>query len=267
MRRFSSIVVSRAGAQHVADGGGDRAAAGDDQHVLAVVVGAHVVQRAGHAGDEVAVAGHAARAARCPPSIAPGRRAAGGSGARYISGEVGFCSLSRVHGGDHRLAVVFVQAFPGQVLAGVVHALAGCRPASACGGAGCRRSAPSKWMPLLGEVLAQAHALAVAELAQLVVVVGAERGLAVAHEVEGSHARILAKRAGAAVPAATASLPARIRRRPDASLTAPARRVEHGARGWAAPCSTRHALQRRWPRAPRAAVAACGMAAAPATAA
>ncbi len=50
---------------------------------------------------------------------------------------------------------------------------------------------------LLREVFAQADALLVAEVAELVVVVGAEGGLAVPHEVEGSHAGILAAVAGA----------------------------------------------------------------------
>ena len=54
-----------------------------------------------------------------------------------------------------------------------------------------RRSVPvstaSKRRPRCAEPRAQAHALALAEGAQLVVVGGAERGLAVAHEVQGSH--------------------------------------------------------------------------------
>ena len=54
-----------------------------------------------------------------------------------------------------------------------------------------RRSVPvstaSKRTPVLRKYSPSARALAVAELAQLVVVVGAERGLAVAHEVERSH--------------------------------------------------------------------------------
>jgi hypothetical protein len=36
-------------------------------------------------------------------------------------------------------------------------------------------------------VLAEAAALSVTQLAQLVIVVGAERGLAVAYEVKGAH--------------------------------------------------------------------------------
>lgn len=41
------------------------------------------------------------------------------------------------------------------------------------------------------EILAQAHALAMAEVAQLVIVIGADGRLAVANEIKGSHAAAL----------------------------------------------------------------------------
>jgi hypothetical protein len=43
----------------------------------------------------------------------------------------------------------------------------------------------------LRQVLAQSHALALAQLAELVVVIGAKRSLAMAHKVKRSHSAIL----------------------------------------------------------------------------
>ena len=106
--------------------------------------------------------------------------------------------------GDHRVAVVFVQAIPGQVLTRAVHALQDAfhRLLLALQRSGDQAVEVDA---LVREIFAQAHALLVAELAELVVVVGAERGLAMSNEIKGSHAmRFWRRRRGAEVAPATA---------------------------------------------------------------
>ena len=91
-------------------------------------------------------------------------------------------------GGDDRCAVVFVQAVPRQVLARAVHALQDAfqRLPLAPQGAGDQAVEVNA---LAREILAQAHALPAAEVAELVIVVGAERGLPVPNQIKSSHAR------------------------------------------------------------------------------
>jgi hypothetical protein len=101
-------------------------------------------------------------------------------------GRVGFFQRQRVHGCDHGMAVVLVEAGPLQGFEIQPHAFANtfpglCVAAQRAGQHGVQRQT------LARQVLAQAHALAPAELAELVIVVCAKRGLAVAHKVKGSH--------------------------------------------------------------------------------
>ena len=75
MRRLSSTIASRRRAQHVCDGAGDRPTAGDDQH-MAIVSGAHVVERLDDCGRETLERRHArgCGAAFYPGADQPSRR-------------------------------------------------------------------------------------------------------------------------------------------------------------------------------------------------
>ncbi len=108
-------------------------------------------------------------------------------------GRGGLFQLVRMDGRDDGLAVVFVQAGPLERFGFQLHAFGDALPgfgvaAQRAGDDGVERHA------LAGEILPEAQALPVAEIAQAVVVFSAERGLAVADEVEVSHAAILATR-------------------------------------------------------------------------
>ncbi|MDT4832631.1 hypothetical protein FQZ97_661940 [compost metagenome] len=95
---------------------------------------------------------------------------------------VGLLQRVRVDAADHRGAVVFVQARPDQGLGVQARSAGDAGPglgvALECAGEHCVKAQAA-----LGPVAAQAFALALAERAELVVVVGAKRGLAVAHKV------------------------------------------------------------------------------------
>src|SRR3990167_7117348 len=106
-------------------------------------------------------------------------------------------------GADHRMAVVLVQTGQAQRLG--IRCQRRRHGLLALDLSGQRASDHRIEAPALGrQVLTQALALLLAQRAQLVVVVAAERGLAVAHEVEGSHAaRLCRRRDGRLVAAAT----------------------------------------------------------------
>ena len=183
----------------MAHGGGNRPAAGDDQHLLAHVFAAHMVECAGHAVHEIGVGGHAlgADGAAHPLRQAVAQQAE----VRPVAlgrGRVAQAGLAPAgqHRADDRMAVVFVQARPFQ---------RGLRPAGAL-----RDGVPGLGMALqraaddgieaqaaFGPVAAQALALALAQFAELVVVFGPEGGLAVTDKVERSHGPRFWARAGA----------------------------------------------------------------------
>ncbi|MOA08728.1 hypothetical protein D3C78_1285190 [compost metagenome] len=104
-------------------------------------------------------------------------------------GRFGLGQRLRVDGGEQRLAVVFVEAGQGGDRR--------TQPLQACGnafqGLGVAAQAAGQHgiegQPTLAPVFTQALGLLAAARAELVVIVGAKRGLAVAHKVEGSHGR------------------------------------------------------------------------------
>ncbi|MNT68808.1 hypothetical protein D3C72_2070700 [compost metagenome] len=105
-------------------------------------------------------------------------------------GSVGRAQGLGVDGTDQRMAVVFVQARQlqhfGRDLQAFGNALQRLRVAAQrAGDDRVKLHAPS------APVFAQPHPLLSAARTQLVVVCSAKRGLAVAHEVEGSHAAIV----------------------------------------------------------------------------
>ena len=172
-------------AQHLADGGGDRAAAGDDEHALPGMGVAHVVERRDHAGDEIGVRGHAlglrgrghplAQAAAQQPEMLT-----------HLRGRACRRNRSGVHRAHQRLAVELVQARQRNRLVPHLQAFldAGQRLRMAAQRAG---EHGVEAHALAAQPGAQAPALLSAQRAQLVVVGCAQGGLAMAHEVKGSH--------------------------------------------------------------------------------
>ena len=98
------------GAQNMAHSGGNRATAGDHQHV-ARALRANVGKRAGHALLKFLVARHAVGADN---AVHPLREAVAQE-PKVVAvklGRVGFFQFMGVNGGNHRFAVVFIQARP-----------------------------------------------------------------------------------------------------------------------------------------------------------
>ena len=171
---------------------GDGPAAGHQQHI-ATVLGLHMRQGGRDAVDKVGVRRHA---------LGLGLAAHPGLQALAQQTKVVFVKLRGVglgqglgvDGVNHRMAVVFVQARPHQVLQlGLAHAFGNAPPSlpltlQTAGDDG------FKSQSALLKISAQAATLALAEFGQLVIVVGAKRGLAVAHQVKSSHGLIVANR-------------------------------------------------------------------------
>ena len=145
-----------------------------------------MIERAGDAGDEFRVAGHALGLR------APGhpRLQAGAQQPEVVAHELRRVRRRHrigVHCAHDRVAVVLVEPGPGAGLDGAAQAFGDARQRlrMAAQRAGQRAV---ETQPALAQVLAQPHALAVAEFAELVVVGGAEGRLAVADEEERAHA-------------------------------------------------------------------------------
>ena len=137
----------RRGAQHLAHGGGDGAAAADQQHVPASVGGALVEHRCARRPRTVP-AGHAQRADDVYHPLRDSVAQQAEVGWRYWSA----CrALQRlvVDGADQRQAVVFVQARQGDGGGAGPAGPRQCPPGFACGGAACPSSTASNCWPLL----------------------------------------------------------------------------------------------------------------------
>ncbi len=176
----------RRGGEHRAHGGGDRTAAGDQQHVLARMVAPHVVQHGTHAVRESRPARHARRA----DGAAHPLRERIAQQAEVLAVELGrVCGRQGLgmDGRDQGGAVVLVER--GQRLQRLGRGL------QTLGDAGQRLCMPPQGARIdgveahaaLAPVGAQPCCLLMAAGAELVVVLGAEGGLRMAHEVEGSH--------------------------------------------------------------------------------
>src|SRR5450830_607495 len=102
-------------------------------------------------------------------------------------GRVGLFEFVRVHRGDDRRAVEFVQAWPEQgfPVKGAAFTNSGIGLQVTAQGAG---QHGVKCQAFLAEVFAQPYALLLAQRTELVVVFGTKRSLAMAYKIEGSHA-------------------------------------------------------------------------------
>ncbi len=141
----------------------------------------HVVQRAGDAAREVVVAGHALWAHRAGHPL----REAVAQQAEVVTVELGCVRLLqrlRVDAADHRVGVVLVQARHHQRLQRQARALGDAGPGLFVAAQRARDHGVEA-QPTFGPVAPQSHRLALAQLAELVIVGGAEGGLAVPHEV------------------------------------------------------------------------------------
>ena len=157
---------------------------------MPLVVFAHMVQRAGHPVDKSRVGGHALGADRAGHPLAQ-------TVAQHVEVlAVAFRREGLVHrigvdGADHGFAVVFVEAWPDQGLQIQAGTLANAFPRLGMAAQAAHEHGVEA-LPPVGPVAPQPLGLALAQLAELIVVGGAKRGLAMAHEVEVSHAGILA---------------------------------------------------------------------------
>ena len=148
-----------------------------------------MVQRANNARAKVGVAGHARGfdLARHPRGHALAQQS------KVLAvqlGRVGLGQWRGVHGADQGVAVVLVQPRPRCVRRGGQPGASGNAVPGltlTTQGAGQHRVQAQGVAVAPTQVFAQPHALALAERAELVIVVGAKAGLAVAHEVKGSH--------------------------------------------------------------------------------
>mmetsp|Transcript_10016 Transcript_10016/g.40723 ORF Transcript_10016/g.40723 Transcript_10016/m.40723 type:complete len:234 (-) Transcript_10016:989-1690(-) len=177
--------LRRAG-QHLGHGRGDRAAAGDDQHLAAHADGPHAVERIGHAGCERGMRGHARGGGFTGH---PGQQALAQQ-PEVLLDRLGIARRRQwpgVDGAHHRLAVVLVQARQRggrQVLAIALDQSRQRLRMPAQRADEHRVEALPPRLPVGAEVAA----LRMAGGAELVVVGRAKAGLAVADKVEASHA-------------------------------------------------------------------------------
>src|SRR3990167_1788166 len=174
-------------AQHLAYRRGDGAAAAHQQHVLARVVVAHLVEHGAHATGKFVPARHALRADDTGHPLCDGVA----QQAEMVAVQLGGVRLLQrlgVDGADQRVAVVLVQARQGEGFGQARQALGDAFKRLHMAAQRAQQHGVEA-LAAFAPVFAQAHRLLAAQGAELVVVVRAKRGLAMAHKVKGSHGR------------------------------------------------------------------------------